>query len=116
MLPSPNKTIDPFFRIQNRRQLRRIRSAQTVLVHSQRLRRSESAAILRDISAIGAYFQTSLPLVKGEPLELLLEVGYKYFSFTGTVVRIEKQPASNSVGVAVSFAGSKELGESSGRA
>ena len=95
------------------RRLERIHLPRTVLVHSRRLGLLDSAAELRDISAVGAYFHTLLSFAQDDPVELFVKVGDQPLSFTGRVVRTENGVSENCFGVAVAFSGFKELEASS---
>ena len=68
--------------------------------------------MLRDITAVGAFLYTLLPLTMGDAVELFLalsdSIGTSHLSFTGTVVRVEKGVTENSSGVGVHFSGFKE--------
>lgn len=97
--------------MENRR-LERIFLPRSILVQSRTLGLSDSAAVLQDISALGAYFYTLLPLAKNDPVELFLAVGDQYLSFRGAVVRVEKGITANSLAVAVAFSGFRELEDS----
>jgi hypothetical protein len=96
-----------------RRHLERISLPRPILIRSGVLGYADSAAVLRDISAVGAYCYTLLPLAKGDVVELFLTVadsiGKSHLSFTGTVVRIEKGVTDNSSGVAVRLSAFNEL-------
>ena len=98
--------------MENRR-LERIFLPRQILVRSVSLGLSDSAPVLRDISAVGAFFYTLLPLVDGEAVELFLTLmdkeGTLHLLFTGTVARVEKGVTDNSLGVAVKFSGFREL-------
>lgn len=102
------------------RQLERISLPRPILIRSGVLGYADSAAVLKDISAVGAYCYTLLPLAKGDVIELFLtiadSIGESHLSFAGTVVRIEKGVTDNSSGVAVRFSGFRELDASSSRA
>ena len=102
------------------RQLERISLPRAILIRSGTLGFADSEAVLRDISAVGAYCFTLLPLTKGEVVELFLTVsdsiGMSHFSFTGTVLRVEKGVTDNSMGIAVHFSAFREIDASSGTA
>ncbi len=91
------------------RHLKRISLPRPVLVRSGALGITDSAALLQNISAVGAYLYTLLPLTKGDVVELFLALsdrkGTSRLSFTGTVVRSEVGVTDNSMGVAVRFSG-----------
>ena len=103
--------------MENRR-LERIFLPRSILVRSGTLGYADSTAILKDISAAGAYFLTLMALARGEVVELFVTLhdveGTLNLSFTGTVVRVEKGVTANSLGVAVAFSNFKELGENGG--
>src|ERR1035441_7115682 len=103
-----------------KRKLERIELPRTILVRSGTLGYADSAAVLKDISAAGAYFLTLMALARGEVVELFVTLhdaeGTLHLSFTGTVVRVEKCVTDNSLGVAVKFSGFRELDDDSGRA
>lgn len=100
------------------RQLERISLPRPILIRSATLGYADSDAVLRDITAVGAFLYTLLPLAKGDTVELFLtlsdSVGTSHLSFTGTVVRVERGVTENSSGVGVHFSGFKELEASSG--
>ena len=102
------------------RHLERISLPRPVLIRSGALGITDSAAVLRDISAVGAYLYTLLPLAKNHVVELFLtlcdSVGTTQLSFTGTVVRIESGLTDNSLGVGLSFSSFKAVDEISSRA
>ncbi len=64
-------------------------------------------AVLRDISAAGAYFFAWSPLDEGERIFLHLRCAIGddtlALSFTGTVVRVEENGTAGSRGVAIEF-------------
>lgn len=96
------------------RQLERISLPRAILIRSGTLGFADSEAVLRDISAVGAYCFTLLPLTKGDVVELFLTVSdsigsISHFAFTGTVLRIEKGITDNSLGIAVHFSAFNEL-------
>jgi hypothetical protein len=97
----------------DKRRLERIFLPRPTLVQSGMLGFSDSAAVLRDISATGAYLYTLLPLANGDVVHLFLTLsdseGTLHLCFTGAVTRVESGATSNSVGVAVAFSGFKEL-------
>ena len=101
-----------------KRKLERIELPRQILVRSGTLGYADSTAILKDISAAGAYFLTLMALARGEIVELFVTLhdaeGTLNLSFTGTVVRVEKGVTANSLGVAVAFSNFKELGENGG--
>ena len=103
--------------MENRR-LERIFLPRPILARSGTLGYADSAAVLKDISAAGAYFLTLMPLIRGEVVELFVTLddaeGTFNLSFTGTIVRVEKGVTANSLGVAVAFSDFKELGERGG--
>jgi hypothetical protein len=95
------------------RQLERISLPRPILIRSDVLGYADSTAVLRDISALGAYCYTLMPLTKGDVVELFLTltdaIGTSHISFTATVVRVEKGVTDNSVGVGFRFSAFKEL-------
>ena len=103
-----------------KRKLERIELPRQILVRSGTLGYADSTAILKDISAAGAYFLTLMALAQGEVVELFVTLhdaeGTLNLSFTGTVVRVEKGVTANSLGVAVKFSGLRELDDASVRA
>ena len=103
-----------------KRKLERIELPRQIFVRSGTLGYTDSTAILKDISAAGAYFLTLMALAQGEVVELFVTLhdaeGTLNLSFTGTVVRVEKGLTDNSLGVAVEFSGFRELDDDSGRA
>ena len=105
--------------MENRR-IERIFLPRQILVRSGTLGYADSTAILKDISAAGAYFLTLMALAQGEVVELFVTLhdaeGTLNLSFTGTVVRVEKGLTDNSLGVAVEFSAFRELDDDSGRA
>ena len=105
--------------MENRR-IERIFLPRQILVRSGTLGYADSTAILKDISAAGAYFLTLMALAQGEVVELFVTLhdaeGTLNLSFTGTVVRVEKGLTDNSLGVEVEFSGFRELDDDSGRA
>ncbi len=94
------------------RQLERISLPRPVLLRSMALGYADSAAVLRDITAVGAFLYTLLPITKGDAVELFLTLsdstGTSHLSFTGKVVRVEKGVTNNSLGVGVRFSSFKE--------
>ncbi len=56
------------------RQLERISPPRPILIRSAALGYADSAAVLRDISAVGAYCYTLMPLTKGDVVELFLSL------------------------------------------
>lgn len=102
------------------RRLERVALPRPAVVRSASLAISDSKAVLRDISAGGAYCYTLLPLSAGDVVELFVtlidSIGTLHLSFTGTIVRVEDGVTDNSLGVAVAFSEFKELDESSGAA
>jgi hypothetical protein len=54
------------------RQLERISLPRPILIRSDVLGYADSTAVLRDISAVGAYCYTLMPLTKGDVVELFL--------------------------------------------
>ena len=96
-----------------KRHLERILLPRPVIIRSLTLGFSDSNAVLRDISAVGAYCYTIIPLTKDDGVELFVtltdSLGTSHLSFTGTVVRVEKGPTDNSLGVGVQFSAFKEL-------
>lgn len=102
------------------RQLARISLPRPILIRSGVLGYADSTAVLRDISAVGAYCYTLMPLAKGDVVELFLTfsdaIGTSHFSFTATVVRVEKGVTDNSVGVGFRFSGFTELNATSSTA
>ena len=103
-----------------KRHLERILLPRPVIIRSLILGFSDSNAVLRDISAVDAYCYTIIPLTKDDGVELFVKLtdslGTSHLSFTGTVVRIEKGPTDNSLGVGVRFVGFKELDEDAANA
>ena len=99
----------------DKRHLERILLPRPVIIRSLTLGFSDSNALLRDISAVGAYCYTIIPLTKGDSVELFVtltdSLGTPHLSFTGTVARVEKGPTDNSLGVGIHFVGFKELDE-----
>ncbi len=97
------------------RQLQRISLPRPILICSRPLGLTDSLAVLRDISARGAYCYTLLPLAKGEIVELFVTVedteGTAHLSLTGEIVRVENGVTDNSVGIAVAFSTVKESEE-----
>jgi PilZ domain len=104
----------------DKRRLERISLPRVVVVRSATLGIADAAAVLRDISASGAFCYTLLPLVNGEVVEMFVNLrdslGSFQMSFTGKVARVERGVTDNSLGIAVSFTGFKELNGSSGSA
>jgi hypothetical protein len=98
--------------VENRR-LERILLPRPVLLFSGTLGLADSWAVLRDITAMGAYCYTLLPLAEGEVLELYFTIsdseGVLPLSFTGTVVRVEPGATGNSMGIALAFSHVHEL-------
>ena len=107
-------------RSMDNRRLERVPLPRPVVVRSATHGIADSAAVLRDISAVGGFCYTLLPLATGDVVELFVtlvdSLGTLHLSFTGTVVRTEPGVTGNSLGVAVSFSEFKELDESSGTA
>lgn len=101
------------------RHLERISLPRPILIRSGVLGYADSTAVLRDISAVGAYCYTLMPLSKGDVVELFLtlsdSIGTSHLSFTATVVRVEKGVTDNSVGVGFRITGFKELNAVSSR-
>ena len=102
------------------RQLERISLPRPVLIRSAVLGYADSTAVLRDISAVGAYCYTIMPLSRGDVVELFLTLsdasGTSHLPFTGTVARVEKGVTENSIGVGFRFSAFKELNEESSTA
>ena len=102
------------------RHLERISLPRPVLIRSGTRGYADSTAVLRDISAVGAYCYSLMPLTKGEVVDLFLTlsdaIGTSHFSFTATVVRVEKGVTENSIGVGLRFSAFKELNAESGTA
>ncbi len=102
------------------RQLERISLPRPLLISSGVLGYADSAAVLRDINAAGAYFYTLLPLSEGDVVQVFVTLadasGTANMSFTGTVVRVEKGVTDNSLGVGVSFSDAGELDDEAGKA
>src|SRR5689334_9185051 len=94
------------------RHLERILLPRPVIIRSVTLGFSDSNAVLRDISAAGAYCYTIMPLTKDDAVELFItladSIGTSHLSFTGRVLRVEKGPTDNSVGVGIQFSAFKE--------
>jgi len=103
-----------------KRQLERISLPRPLLIRSDVLGYADSNAVLRDISAVGAYCYTLMPLAKGDVVELFLTLsdalGTSQFSFTAIVTRVEKGVTDNSLGVGLRFSAFKELNASSSTA
>ncbi len=101
------------------RHLDRISLPRPILIRSGVLGITDSAAVLRDISAVGAYVYTLLPLTEGTVVELFLTLsdssGTSHLSFTGTVVRVEKGVTENSLGVGLNFSSFREVAEASAK-
>jgi hypothetical protein len=95
------------------RHVERISLPRPILIRSGVLGYADSAAVLRDISVVGAYCYTLLPLSQGDVVEFFVTLcdaaGTSHFSFTGTVVRVEKGVTDNSLGVGFRFSSFKEL-------
>jgi hypothetical protein len=93
--------------------LERILLPRPVLILSGTLGYSDSNAVLRDISAVGAYCYTIMPLTKGDVVELFVtlndSLGAPHLSFTGTVVRVEDGTTDNSLGIGLRFSAFKEV-------
>jgi c-di-GMP-binding flagellar brake protein YcgR len=102
------------------RQLERISLPRPILIRSDLLGYADSTAVLRDISAGGAYCYTLMPLAKGDVAELFLTlsdaIGTSHISFTATVVRVEDGITENSVGVGFRFSAFTELNAESSTA
>ncbi len=95
------------------RHVERISLPRPILIRSSVLGFTDSAAVLRDISAVGAYVYTLLPLAKGNVVELFLTLsdssGVTHLSFTATVMRVEKGVTENSLGIGLGFSRSREI-------
>jgi len=102
------------------RQLERISLPRPILIRSGVLGYADSTAVLRDISVVGAYCYTVMPLSQGDVVELFLTltdaIGTSQLSFTATVVRVEKGVTDNSVGVGFRFSDFTELTKTSSMA